>query len=130
MVGLKRWTGQFPTLPMQPRSRSDGKARARALEVSNTAIQFLSIAYRPPPLIDMTPDGRVRPPARLPLPTRLLAGAVVIAVLSGLVAMAAIAISVALSLIPIAVGAAIVAWAMLKYRAWQRRRGGRDLMRR
>jgi hypothetical protein len=48
--------------------------------------------------------------------------AVVIAVLAGLLSLAAFALWLALLILPVAVGAAIVAWAMLRYRLWRAQR--------
>lgn len=72
----------------------------------------------PPPLLDMTPDGRVRP-AGLPLSARILVGAALIAIIAGGLAFAALALSVAVFLIPVALVAAAIAWATLRWRRWR-----------
>lgn len=78
---------------------------------------------RTPPLLDMTPDGRFRPtPAsRVPTSTRILVGAILVAVLAGVVSVAALALWVASMLIPVAVVAVVVAYLTLRYRAWRTR---------
>lgn len=80
---------------------------------------------RTPPLLDMTPDGRFRPQPRrpgVPLSFRILVAAVVVAAVAFAASIAAFAISVLAVLLPVAAGAAVVAWATLRYRRWQRRR--------
>ena len=63
----------------------------------------------------------------MPLATRLIAAAIIVAVLSGLVAVAALALWVTLMLIPVALLAGAAAWAMLKFRTWRRGASGRSL---
>ncbi len=78
--------------------------------------------YRPDPVIDMTPDGRFRaPPAppRLPLATRIVVGAIVLAVLAGGLALAALALWLALLLIPVAIAAAVVAYLAFRFQVWR-----------
>ena len=81
----------------------------------------------------MTPDGRFAAPPRLPFTTRLLGVAILIAVLTGAVALAALALWLAFTLIPIAVGAALIAYCVLRWKAWRARRasfsGQRDIFR-
>jgi hypothetical protein len=48
--------------------------------------------------------------------------AVVIAVMAGALTVAALALWLALIILPVAFGAAVVAWAMFRYRAWQAQR--------
>lgn len=91
---------------------------------------------RPPPLLDMTPDGRFRPtPAsRVPTSTRILVGALLVAVVAGIASLAALALWVAAMLIPVAVVAVVIAYLTLRYRAWRARsplfRGRRNEVRR
>jgi len=92
--------------------------------------------FRWPPrqrrVIDMTPDGEFRDPPRLPLSTRVLGIAVLVATVAGAVAVAALALYVALALIPVALGAAAIAYLVYRYRLWRARRsfgGPRDLFR-
>lgn len=78
-----------------------------------------------PPLLDMTPDGRFRPEPRrpgVPLSFRIMVAAVLIAGVALAASVAVFAISLLAVLIPVAAGAAVVAWATLRYRQWQRRR--------
>lgn len=54
--------------------------------------------------------------------TRILMWAVVVAVLAGALSVAALALWAALIILPVAVGAAVVAWAMFRYRVWKAQR--------
>ncbi len=92
--------------------------------------------FRWPPrqrrVIDMTPDGQFRDGPRLPLSTRVLGIAILVAVVAGAVAIAALALYVALALIPVALGAAAVAYGLYRFRLWRAGRsvgGHRDLYR-
>ena len=67
----------------------------------------------------MTIEGEVRTPPKPPVLNRILVWAVLIAVISGAIALAAIALWLALIILPVAVGAAIVAWAIYRYKAWR-----------
>lgn len=72
--------------------------------------------------IDMTPDGGFRQPARMPLSTRIIAVAALVAVVAGALAFAAFALWFALLLIPVVAFAALVVVGMVRYRLWQARR--------
>jgi hypothetical protein len=85
-------------------------------------VQMLVMAFDPRLQLDMTPDGRFRTPPRMPISTRIIAGAVVLAVLAGAVAFAAFALWIALMLIPVAIAAGLVAFVTIKFRLWQARR--------
>ena len=93
------------------------------------------MAQDPRLILDMTSDGRFRAPPRAPITTRIIAGAVVLAVLAGALAFAAFALWIALLLIPVAIAAALVAYFTIRFRMWQARRragsfgGGRDVFR-
>lgn len=78
------------------------------------------------PLLDMTPDGRFATPIRQPsgLPGRIFGVSVLVAVMAGATAVALLALWLALQLIPIAIGAAVVAYGVFRFRAWQARRNG------
>ena len=85
---------------------------------------------RPPPTIDMTPEGSFRdtlytraPGTRAPLSFKLLLGATIVAVLAGAAAVAALALWFVALLLPVMIIAAGVAWATLKYRRWRRGSG-------
>jgi carbon starvation protein CstA len=82
---------------------------------------------RRPPTIEMTPDGRFTTPPRsgLPLSTRILIGAVLVAVIAGMVAVAALAFWLAVTLIPIALIAGLIAYVIFRIRIWQARRSVR-----
>lgn len=91
------------------------------------------MAYDPRFQIDMTPDGEFRTPPRTPVSTRIIAGAVLLAVVAGGIAFAALALWVALTLIPVVLGAILVAVGMIRFQLWRARRaafsGGRDIRR-
>lgn len=77
---------------------------------------------RRPPELEMNLQGEfVRPPI-LPVATRILFWAIVVAVVAGALSVAALAISLAFFILPVAVVAAGVAWVMYRYRMWRLRR--------
>lgn len=82
---------------------------------------------RIPPTLDMTPDGAFRRPPPMgggaPLSFKLLAGAVLVAVVAGAIAVAALALWVVALLLPVVIVAGGVAWATMRYRRWQLLRG-------
>ena len=86
---------------------------------------------RNPTVIDMTLDGAFRTPPRaaagVPLSFKVLAGAVLVAVMAGAIAVAALAIWVVSLLLPVLIIAAGVAWATVQYRRWRLLRGRRSL---
>ena len=73
---------------------------------------------RRPPELDMTIEGEFVAPPKAPISTRILMWAVVIAGIAGALSMAAFALWLALLILPVAFGAAIIAWAMFRYRMW------------
>ncbi len=81
----------------------------------------------------MTPDGQFRtPPRRNPIATRIIAGAVLVAVAATGVALAALALWVALTLIPVILAAVLIAVLTIRFQLWRARRnafGGRDIRR-
>jgi hypothetical protein len=77
---------------------------------------------RRPPELDMTIDGEFVPPPTVPISSRILVWAVVIAIIAGGLSLAAFALWLALLILPIAFGAAVVAWAMFRYRIWRAQR--------
>ena len=81
---------------------------------------------RRPPDLDMTISGEFVSPAQPPISSRIMMWAIIIAVLAGAVSLAALALWVALIILPVAFAAAVVAWAMFRYRVWraQRSMGG------
>jgi hypothetical protein len=81
---------------------------------------------RRPPELDMTINGEFVTPPRPPVGARIMVWAVLIAVIAGGLAIAAFALWFALMILPVALGAALVAWAMFRYRIWraQRAMGG------
>ena len=62
------------------------------------------MAFDPRLQLDMTSDGRFRTPPRLPVSTRIIAVAVVLAVVATGLAFAALALWLAFALIPVAIG--------------------------
>ncbi|WP_428486123.1 hypothetical protein [Rhodopila sp.] len=77
-----------------------------------------------PPQLDMTLEGEFVSPPKPPVSTRIMVWAIVIAIITGGLAFAALALWVALIILPVALGAAIIAWAMFRYRMW---RAGKSL---
>ncbi len=75
-----------------------------------------------PRLLDMTPDGRFRAPPRLPVSSRIIGAAVLLAVMATGLAFAALALWVALALIPVAIGAIVVAVVLIRFKLWRARR--------
>jgi hypothetical protein len=73
---------------------------------------------RPPPELDMLPDGSFRP-TQPPLAVRVFRWALVIALLAGALAVAAIALWFALLLIPVAIAAGLIAWLAFRYQIWR-----------
>jgi hypothetical protein len=80
------------------------------------------MAYNPRLQLDMTPDGQFRGPPRVPITTRIIAGAVLLAVVSGALAFAALALWVAMALIPIAIAAVLILVLTIRFKMWQARR--------
>ncbi len=81
---------------------------------------------RPPPVIDMLPDGSFRVPPRrpmVPLSAKLLIGAVLMTALAASVAIAALAIWVVSLVLPVIIIGGAFIWAMAKFRHWQSLRG-------
>ena len=80
------------------------------------------MVYDPRLPIDMTPDGRFRAPPRMPVSTRIIVGAVLVAAVAAGLAFAAFALWIALMLIPVVIAAGLVAFVALKFKLWQGRR--------
>ncbi len=70
----------------------------------------------------MTPDGRFTAPPRAPISTRIIAGAVLLAVVAGGLAFAAFALWIALLLVPVVIVAVLVAVMTIRFKIWQARR--------
>jgi hypothetical protein len=80
----------------------------------------------------MTIEGEFVSPPKMPISSRILMWAIVIAVLAGALSLAALALWAALIILPVAFGAAVLAWAMFRYRVWRAQRsalGQRDVWR-
>jgi hypothetical protein len=75
-----------------------------------------------PPELEMTLNGEFVSPPTVPISTRILMWAVVVAVIAGALSVAAIALWFALLILPVAFGAAVVAWAVFRYRVWKAQR--------
>jgi membrane protein implicated in regulation of membrane protease activity len=69
-----------------------------------------------PPELEMTVDGEFVSPPKVPISSRILVWAIVVAFVAGVLSLAALALWVALLILPVALGAAVVAWAMFRYR--------------
>lgn len=80
------------------------------------------MAYDPQRELDMTPDGEFRAAKRSPLSAKIIAYAVVVAVMAGAFAMAALALWVALALIPVVFAAVLVIVLTMRFRMWRARR--------
>lgn len=77
---------------------------------------------RRPPDLEMTIEGEFVSPPTAPMSSRILMWAIVIAVVAGALSLAAFALWIALIILPVAFGAAVVAWAMFRYRMWRAHR--------
>ena len=77
---------------------------------------------RRPPELDMTVDGEFVSPPTPPIAGRILLWAIAIAVVAGALSLAAFALWLALAILPVALGAAVVAWAVIRYRMWRMQR--------
>ena len=86
------------------------------------AISPFIMALDPRLQLDMTPDGRFRAPPRLPVSTRIIAVAMVVAVVVTGLAFAAFALWLALTLIPIAIVAVALAYGLIRFKLWRLRR--------
>lgn len=70
----------------------------------------------------MTLEGEFVSPPKLPVTSRILVWAVIVAVITGALSIAAFALWLALLILPVALGAAVIAWAMFQYRVWRAQR--------
>lgn len=77
------------------------------------------MTQRRPPELDMTASGEFVSPPKVPITTRILMWAVVIAIIAAALSLAAFALWMALIILPVALGAAVIAWAMFRYRVWR-----------
>jgi hypothetical protein len=73
---------------------------------------------RLPPELDLLPDGTYRP-RRPPVSARILAWAIIVAVVAAALAMAAFALWLVLLLIPVVLVAGLIAWLAYRYRLWR-----------
>ena len=80
------------------------------------------MAYDPRLQIDMTPDGRFTTPPRAPISTRIIAGAVLVAIAAAGLAFAAFALWIALALVPVVLAAVVIAVVTIRFKMWQARR--------
>jgi hypothetical protein len=100
----------------------DRAPRNAGLEPAPVARHIRGMNQRRPPELDMTVDGEFVSPPRPPLSSRILLGAIVIAILAGALSLAAFALWLSLIILPVAFAAAVVAWAMFRYRIWRAQR--------
>jgi hypothetical protein len=111
---------------MIARGGTPGLSGRTGLEPEPTARQVSGMKQRRPPELEMTVNGEFVSPPAAPIASRVFMWAIVIAVLAGALSLAAFALWIALLILPVAFGAAVVAWAMFRYRVWraQRAMGG------
>jgi len=74
---------------------------------------------RNPPDLEMTLEGEFVSPPHVPVATRLLAWAIVAAVVAGALFLAAFALWLAMLMLPVAIGATLIAWSIYRYRLWR-----------
>ncbi len=67
----------------------------------------------------MTLEGEFVRPPKPPISQRILVWAIFIAVITGALSLAAFALWLALLILPVAFGAAVIAYAMFRYRVWK-----------
>ena len=96
--------------------------RQIGLERRARARHIFGMNQRRPPDLDMTINGEFVSPRKVPVSSRILMWAVVVAVLAGALSLAAFTLWLALMILPVAIGAAVVAWVMFRYRVWRARR--------
>ena len=72
-----------------------------------------------PPQLDMTLEGEFVAPPKPSVSARIMVWAIVIAIIAGGLVLAALALWLALIILPVALGAAIIAWAMFRFRVWR-----------
>jgi hypothetical protein len=92
------------------------------LERGPGARHIAGMPQRRPPELDMTIHGEFVSPPRAPISSRILAWAIVVAVLAGALSLAAFALWLALLILPVVFGAAVVAWVAFRYRVWRAQR--------
>jgi hypothetical protein len=97
-------------------------SRRSGLEPGKRVRHIPGMTKRRPPELEMTINGEFISPPQVPLSSRILMGAIVVAVLAGALSLAAFALWLALLILPVAFGAALVAWAMFRYRLWRAQR--------
>jgi hypothetical protein len=108
------------------------RPKSSGLEPEPTARHIRGMKDRRPPELEMTVNGEFVSPPTAPITSRIFMWAIVIAVLAGALSLAAFALWIALIILPVAFAAAVVAWAMFRYRVWQAQRAmgaQRDLRR-
>ena len=67
----------------------------------------------------MTLNGKFVSPPRAPITSRILLWAIIIAVIAGALSLAAFALWLALLILPVAFAAAVIAWGVYRFKAWQ-----------
>lgn len=72
-----------------------------------------------PPLLDLTPEGQFRQPARPPWAMRLARWAILVALIAGGLAVAMLAFWLLLILIPVAIAAGLIAYGALRFHNWR-----------
>jgi hypothetical protein len=108
------------------------RPKSTGLEPEAGARHIPGMNERRTPELEMTINGEFVSPPTAPITSRIMMWAIVIAVLAGALCLAAFALWIALIILPVAFGAAVVAWAMFRYKVWQAQRsmgGPRDIRR-
>ncbi len=72
----------------------------------------------------MTLNGEFVPPPRVPIGSRILLWAIIIAVIGGALSLAAFALWLALLILPVALAAGVIAWGLYRFQVW---RAGKSL---
>jgi hypothetical protein len=99
--------------------RNGGGACQGGLEAGPWGRHIHGMNRRMPPELEMTVDGEFVSPPKVPISSRILLWAIVVAIIAGALSLAALALWVALLILPVALGAAVVAWVMFRYRVWR-----------
>lgn len=107
---------------MVEQDRARRNAGWRGLEQGPAALHIGGMNQRRPPQLDMTIDGEFVSPPKPPVSSRILMGAIVVAILAGALSLAAFALWVALIILPVAFAAAVIAWAMFRFQLWRAQR--------
>ncbi len=104
------------------REAESGRRIRAGLNLPRGRATLPGMDQRRPPELDMTISGEFVSPPKVPISSRILMWAIVVALLAGALSLAAFTLWIALMILPVALGAAVVAWAMFRYRVWRAQR--------